>query len=403
MAGLLTRALAVLLLCLALPAPAAAEEYQVGFRSLSAWLPGERTRVDVAVWYPTARAPARLTLDGWTFPAARNATPLQGPWPLIMLSHDSPGSRFAHHDLATRLARAGYIVAAPTHDGDNAADMSLLFTAEQLPTRARQIRAALDLTLNHAVLGPQVDRRRIGLVGFGNGGTAALLLAGAELSQTEWARYREAGKGGPDPYLAPGMAANLDAMTHAMADEEDRREEAAHLHERAEASYAKALQRAQENVAKAYPRIQRTLRKPFSDFPRPPVFLPRPPALAQDKPLADTRFHAIVLVSPGFSMLFDPASLGRVTLPVLLIGAERDVLNWPEQQALAFRRLLPHSEYLGLAGADGPALLAPCPPETPDAQADSPPDICESVTPEQRENLHSQLRQTLLDFFANAL
>lgn len=394
------------------PARAASEAMHAGYRSLVTWLPGANIRLDVAVWYPTQRQPSTIKAGSWMFPAARNAVPLPGPWPLIVLSPASSGSRFAHHDLAAALARTGFIVAAPTHDGDSADDMRFLFTNRQLPTRAHQLSTTLDLVLEHPQLGPVVDTGKIGLVGFGSGGTAGLLLAGASLTPEVWAGYcppplptedavQEKSPAALDPYCTPYMRKKMREVTQGMREEAAARQEAIAMRASAEESRTKAMRRAEDGVDKAYPRIQRSQRKPVTNFPKPPVFLPPLPPLPPERPLADPRFRAMVLVSPGFSMLFNPLSLKGLKPSLLLIGAERDALNRPDKQALVLRSLIapPTPEYISLADADGPSFQALCPPEL-DQEL---PDLCRSVTPARREAIHLQLQDILLDFFHRTL
>lgn len=57
------------------------------------------------------------------------------------------GSRYGHHDLAVALARAGYVVCALEHPGDNYADQSGVGTERVLLGRAWQVSAAIDALL----------------------------------------------------------------------------------------------------------------------------------------------------------------------------------------------------------------------------------------------------------------
>lgn len=400
---LVLRVTCLLVCALFAASPAAAVEYNAGYRSLVTWLPGPKIRVDVAVWYPAQRSPSQVKADSWFFPSARNATPLPGLWPLIILSHDSPGSRFAHHDLAIALTGQGYMVAAPTHDGDNAQDMRLLFSDLQLPSRAHQLSATLDLILQDPVLGPQVDGRRIGLVGFGNGGSAGFLLAGALQTPDVWPTYCEGQDETrqADPYCTPYMSGTMDKLIRSMQDRAGQFQESQSMREQARAARAKALNQIAEGVAKAYPRVQRGQRKPVLEFPKPPVYLPLLPALQELRPLQDPRFRAMAFVSPGLSMLFDRESLADINIPLLFVAAEKDALNKPEQQAALLRRLIapPTPEYATLPDADGPSLQALCPP---DMLRDLP-DLCASVSSETRLSIHNRLKALLLAFFQKTL
>ena len=67
----------------------------------------------VALFYPTATPAVALTMGPWrpvvTPGAPVAAAPLKG---LILISHGTGGHELGHHNLATRLAADGYLVAA---------------------------------------------------------------------------------------------------------------------------------------------------------------------------------------------------------------------------------------------------------------------------------------------------
>ena len=182
-------------LCLSLLAPCIADAKEKkdavysGYRTLSSSLPDQRLMLHMGVWYPTRRKPGTVKLGDLSFTAARNAPILNGPWPVIILSHDVTGTAWSHHDLAAALAERGFIVAVPTHDHDNADDMRMFFSDKELPLRAIQLRAALDVVLDHPQIGQQADRQRIGFVGFGTPAPAGLLLAGATLVPDAWPSF----------------------------------------------------------------------------------------------------------------------------------------------------------------------------------------------------------------------
>lgn len=397
-----TRLLALLALLTCAPAMnATADTMHAGYRSLVGWMPGTDIRLDAAVWYPTRKRPGTVSVGAWTFSAARNAPLLSGPWPLLILSPDSPGSRFAHHDLAASLAGRGFMVAVLTHDGDNADDMRFLYTNLHLPMRARQLSAALDLVLADPRLGDEVDPHKIGLVAFGGGGSAGLLLAGATLTPWRWPSYcalsaRSPGSS-PDPYCEPHMAARMDAITRGMLHQMTAITDATTLRDQAVKARARAMTRARDNVAKSAARLRRGQRKPLASFPAPPIFAPLLPPLPADRPLTDDRFRAMMLISPGYSMLFDTDRLKSLSLPLAIVGLERDPVHTPDHQALALRGLLspPEPEYTLLTGADGPALQALCPPD----MARELPDLCRTVSPREREALHRRLENIILGFF----
>ena len=190
----LTRRVFVLALALAIVVPCAEakqgkQDIYAGYRTLSSSLPAQRLMLHMGVWYPTLRRPGTVKEGDWTFRASRNAPVMEGPWPVIILSHDVTGSAWTHHDIAAALAARGFIVAAPTHDHDNGEDMGLLFSDRELPVRALQLKAALDLVLEHPQIGKQADAERVGFLGFGLPAPAGLLLAGGEMTPDAWPEF----------------------------------------------------------------------------------------------------------------------------------------------------------------------------------------------------------------------
>ena len=204
------RFLLVFCLCLLCATAQAAQTVHPGFKTLGVWEPTTAIRLDFAIWYPARRSPFTLDYGDWVFSAARGATPLSGRHPLVLLSHDSSGSRFSLHALASELARNGFVVAAPTHAGDNLNDMSLIYTGAQLISRTEQLRAALDILLENDATAPLIDPQCIGILGVGPGGTAALMLAGGHLDPQGWTGYCAGGK--TDPYCQAWVEPRMDAL-----------------------------------------------------------------------------------------------------------------------------------------------------------------------------------------------
>lgn len=131
------------------------------------------------VFYP-ATGPAASTELGPYRVAATPGLPIaEGRHPLVLISHGHGGSALGHHDLATALADAGFIVAAIEHAGDSHRDQSGFGTERVLLGRAWQGSALLNLLLADPQLGQHIDADRIGVAGFSAGGYTSLLLLGA--------------------------------------------------------------------------------------------------------------------------------------------------------------------------------------------------------------------------------
>ncbi|MGF7192226.1 putative dienelactone hydrolase [Robbsia andropogonis] len=133
------------------------------------------------VWFPTA-APEQPMSEGRTrFNAARDAAPLSGRHPLIVLSHGSGGTSMTHWRTARYLARRGYLVLAIVHQDDNAAVSSGSSTLAVWRARPKEWSAALDKLLASRYA-PFIDRQRIAAVGFSAGAYTALAVGGARPS-----------------------------------------------------------------------------------------------------------------------------------------------------------------------------------------------------------------------------
>ena len=296
-------AIIMALLCLSCltAVPALAENgYNPGFRTLGFWQQESGIRVDVNVWYPSVRAPRSLSYAPWTIRGARNGKPVPGRFPLILLSHPSSGTRFSFHDTAAALAARGFVVAAPTHPRDCMANMDHLFLWEQLKNRALELSATMDLLLADKDIGPSIDPKRIGVLGYGSGATAALLLGGALPDCSGWMDYcRKAPL--DDAYCYEQPRARMDSMC--------------------------------------------------AHFPLDP------------RSLTDPRVKAIAAVGPVFGRLFSSQGLAGLHPHLLLVSLEHDDLSIPSLHADAlYERMGRKPAHLFLDKADMSLLMAPCPP-----------------------------------------
>ena len=177
----LVAVLAVAILALAAYAVSTARrsEKPVGFQVMQVDSPNGP--VAVAVWYPTSGTPRPTTfVRGSLLSVARDGPVVGTQLPVVVMSHGNGGSALSHVDLAMDLASAGYVVAAPTHAGDNYADQSRQGSPALFSQRAEQMRSTLDHVLKAWPGGAShVDSRRVGAYGFSAGAFTVLTLAGA--------------------------------------------------------------------------------------------------------------------------------------------------------------------------------------------------------------------------------
>lgn len=320
------------------PAAHAEDTMHPGFRTLGLWLPETDEHIDIAIWYPSTRAPSDIQINEWSLSVARNGKPIPGRFPLIILSHGTAGSRFSHNDTAAALASSGFVVVAPTHPGDNLNDTSRIFTATQMEDRPRQVSQVIDHILRDPASIEQIDPNRIGMVGFGVGGSTALQLAGASPDGSKWGDY--CAQASPsDPYCTPWAAARLSTMSRKLG---------------------------------SLP--QRT----------------------------DPRIRVVVAVAPAYGMFFSPKSLSGVRLPVFILKAENDEVNRAPFHADALRAALPATpEFSVLAKANHFSLMAACSPAMEEALPEicsTAPEKREAV----HANLNAQVTRFLLSHIGDA-
>lgn len=149
----------------------------VGFQQLTASDPGHRP-IPVAVWYPTTDKPGFVLLDARGMRVARDG-PVDGErLPLVIMSHGTGGWGLGHADTAIALAEQGFVVAAPTHPGDNVRDSSEVGRPDWLVDRVRHLTRTADALLGAWKDRGHIDARRIGLFGFSAGATTALVSLG---------------------------------------------------------------------------------------------------------------------------------------------------------------------------------------------------------------------------------
>ena len=137
---------------------------------------GSNPPIEVGLWYPAEGTPRATRVGLFTQALVNDGLPKERNLPLVVISHGNGGDFAGHSDTALALARAGFVVAAPTHSGDNYRDQS---RALDLRGRVRQLSAVIDAVTSSWVPGA-VDAARIGAFGFSAGGLTVLIAAGGE-------------------------------------------------------------------------------------------------------------------------------------------------------------------------------------------------------------------------------
>ncbi|MGB9687155.1 MAG: alpha/beta hydrolase family protein [Rectinema subterraneum] len=155
----------------------------------------------VEVWYPALVNPGQVQITQYTeflgradqpgtlIPfkftgrAVRDATPdtSQNPYPLVVISHGYPGSRYMLSYLGENLASKGYVVAAIGHTDSTYEDVGNFVST--LVNRSFDqrfvISEMLRLSASDSMWKNFCDPSKIGLVGYSMGGYGALRSMGA--------------------------------------------------------------------------------------------------------------------------------------------------------------------------------------------------------------------------------
>lgn len=149
-----------------------------------------RDELRYTVWYPAAVGAVEqpITIGPPDAPlfvvgrAAADAAIAPGPRPTLLLSHGNGGSARMLGWFGIELARAGYLVIAVDHPGNNGVEPMTLAGSLLSWERAEDLKAALAAVQADPVLGAHVDARRLGVAGFSAGGFTALAAAGAQVT-----------------------------------------------------------------------------------------------------------------------------------------------------------------------------------------------------------------------------
>ncbi|HEV2748404.1 MAG TPA: dienelactone hydrolase family protein [Allosphingosinicella sp.] len=151
----------------------------VGFQQVTAADPGHPP-IAVNIWYPTDAKPGFVLL-GSTGQRVATGGPVTGTGlKLVVISHGTGGGSMSHADTALALAEAGFVVAAPTHSGDNFQEDHAVGTPAWLVDRSRHVSRVIDYMTGAWADRGRVDGRRVGVFGFSAGATTALIAIGGK-------------------------------------------------------------------------------------------------------------------------------------------------------------------------------------------------------------------------------
>jgi predicted dienelactone hydrolase len=135
--------------------------------------------ISAIVWSPCTSAAVTVRLGPYDVRGTRNCAVAGDSLPLIAISHGQGGSYLSHHDTASALADAGFVVVSFSHPGDSFGDDAAAQQLRIFESRPRDVSRVISFMLTDWPHRQQLDPAAIGVFGFSRGGYTALALAGA--------------------------------------------------------------------------------------------------------------------------------------------------------------------------------------------------------------------------------
>jgi predicted dienelactone hydrolase len=277
-----------------------------------------KAAVRVTVWYPAPDAREERIDIGppgqplFIIGAVAHDAPFVDarPRPVILFSHGFGGTARIMAWFALPLARAGYVVVAVDHPGNNGIDKMTLAGAILPFDRPDDLRAALHAAEADPVIGPHIDARKVGVSGFSAGGFTALVSAGAKVDMNRFVAFCRANP--TDGVCAP------------------------------QKELAVTLGDVQKAVA-ASPELAAEAGRASEDHSIPEV-------------------RAAFAIAPAIVQGLPPEGLARITVPVAIILGDADPVAPPATNGLVAAKAIPGAELKVLPGVGHYDFIATCTP-----------------------------------------
>lgn len=114
--------------------------------------------------------------------------------PLILFSHGRGSNGLVYAWFAQALASRGYIVAALDHYRANSYDSSIVYLANKLWQRPKDLTLTANFLVGDAFWGPLIDKDRIGVAGHSQGGFTSLWIGGARVNAEKYLDFQRGWK-----------------------------------------------------------------------------------------------------------------------------------------------------------------------------------------------------------------
>lgn len=140
--------------------------------------------IEVLVWSPCKSTSSEMRMGPYVVRARKDCAVAGRSLPLVVISHGQGGTRLSHHDTATALADAGFVVASFNHPGDSFGDDHSTNKIGIFESRPAHVSRVISHMIEHWTDRGVLDSHAVGVFGFSRGGYTALALAGAAPSAT---------------------------------------------------------------------------------------------------------------------------------------------------------------------------------------------------------------------------
>jgi predicted dienelactone hydrolase len=185
--------------------------HQVGVKTLELTDESRARKLTLEVWYPAELEAERAeqsiykaTIGTTKFDlagrAARDANLKPGKFPLVILSHGQPGSRFMMSYLTEHLASRGLVVAAIDHTGSTYDDLTPESYVSSIVDRPLDILFSMDAVASEIT---NADSSNVALMGYSYGGYSSLNAAGVGLDKTNLEAYVQASSNEGPGFVLP--------------------------------------------------------------------------------------------------------------------------------------------------------------------------------------------------------
>ncbi len=311
-----------------------------------------RTDVRVTVWYPAAAGVKEQRID--LGPPSKplfivGQVAYDAPFadakkrPLILFSHGFGGTARMMGWFGVPLARAGYVVVAVDHPGNNGQDKMTKPGAILFWDRAKDLRAALEAVKRDPQIAPHLDVKRIGVTGFSAGGFTSLVAAGARVDMNR--------------FLAFCQGHDEDGVC------------------RPQKEYPLTMPQAVE--AMKAPELASEAAHDGDDHTIPGM-------------------KAAFAIAPAIVQGLTPEGLAKMKVPVAIFLGDADPVAPPATNGLVAAKAIPHAQLTTLPGVKHYDFLATC---TPAGQAAI--DICKDELPQ--DPTHDAAIKAAVAFFGKTL